>query len=167
MTLRRFNSIAAILLGLVCSVGSALPGDSELLYGAVVFIASPAGSNMGGLLASQIAKNKVPLTISSERPYASYILAAFAEPTTGPMPAAPVAGRTDHGGTIWNSEAVLADAQTHAIAWSAEFHGPCQPCDAAPGKAEQIMAARFVKRLKHDLFSRESVSDRIDDFLAP
>jgi hypothetical protein len=153
MTLRRFNSVAAILLGLVCSAGPALTGESELLYGAVVFIASPAGSNMGGLLASQIAKNKVPLTISSERPYASYILAAFAEPK--------------NSGKIWQAKAVLADAQTHAVAWTAEFTGPCQPCEAAPEKAEQIMAARFVKKLKHDLFSRESISDRIDDFLAP
>jgi hypothetical protein len=167
MTLRRFNSIAAILLGLVCSAGAALPGESELLYGAVVFIASPAGSNMGALLASQIAKNKVPVTISSERPYATYILAAFARPKSGSISAIPVAGRKGRGGTIWDSRAVLADAQTHSIAWSAEFHGPCPPCDATPEKAEQIMAARFVKRLKHDLFSRESISDRIDDFLAP
>jgi hypothetical protein len=155
MTLRRFNSIAAILLSLACAAGSARseqPGRSRLLYGAVVFISSPSGSNMGALLASQIARYKVPLTISSERPYASYILAAFVEPKTG---------------TGWEAKAVLADAQTHAVAWTAEFSGPCRPCDAAPGKAEQIMAARFVKRLKKDLFSRESISDHIDDFLAP
>ncbi len=155
MTLRRFSSTLAVLLVLMCAVEPVLPrqqGQSRVLYGALVFIASPPGSNMGALLASQMARYKVPVTVSSERPYANYILAAFVEPKNG---------------TTWHAKAVLADAHTHAIAWTAEFNGPCPPCETAPEKAEQIMAARFVKRLKHDLFSRESLSGRIDDFLAP
>ena len=155
MTLRRCSLILAVLLVLICAARPALPqqpGKSHLLYGALVFIVSPPGSNMGAFLASQMARYKVPLTISSERPYANYILAAFVERKNG---------------TSWHAKAVLADAYTHAIAWTAEFNDPCPPCEAAPEKAEQLMAARFVKRLKHDLFSRESLSGRIDDFLAP
>ena len=121
---------------------------------------------MGALLASQIARYKVPVTISSERPYANYILAVIAESKAQPAPITRIPGRSG-GGSIWEGKAVLADAQTHAITWTAEFHGPCPQCDSAPEKAEQIMAARFVKRMKRDLFSRESISDRIDDFLTP
>ena len=155
MNLRRFRSIAAVVLVLMCSALPALPeqpGESRLLYGALVFIASSPGSNMRAFLTSQIAKNKVPVTVSTERPYASYILAAFAEPKNG---------------TVWQGKAVLADARTHAIAWTAEFTGECKACETAPEKAEQIMAARLIKKLKHDLFSQESLSERIDDFLAP
>jgi hypothetical protein len=154
MTLHRFRPISAVVL-LMCSVLPALPEQpsrSQLLYGALVFVASSQGSNMGAQLTSQMAKHKVPVTISTERPYANYILAAYAEP--------------NNGGT-WHAQAVLADAHTHAVAWTAEFTGACRACDAAPEKAEQIMAARFVKKLKHDLFSRESLSERIDDLLAP
>ena len=153
--LRRFRSIAAVVLILMCSALPALPeqpGRSRLLYGAVVFVASSQASNMSALLTSEIAKHKVPVTISTERPYANYILAAYAEPKNG---------------TTWHAQAVLADAHTHAIAWTAEFTGECKSCDATPEKAEQMMAARFVKKLKRDLFSRESLSERIDDFLAP
>lgn len=155
MTLHRFRSISAVVLLLMCSVVPALPEQpsrSQLLYGALVFVASSQGSNMGAQLASQMAKHKVPVTISTERPYANYILAGYAEPKDG--------------GT-WHAQAVLADAHTHAIAWTAEFTGTCRACEAGPEKAEQIMADRFVKKLKHDLFSRESLSERIDDFLAP
>lgn len=155
MILRRFSWIWAAFLALTCAAVPALPqqsGQSRLLYGSLVFIASSPGSNMGALLAGQIARHKVPVTISSERPYANYILAAFAEPKSG---------------AVWHAKAVLADAHTHAIAWTAEFNGRCQACEAAPEKAEQIMAARFVKKLKHDLFSRESFSGRIDNVLAP
>lgn len=155
MILRRFRSIAAVALILMCSALPALPEQpsrSRLLYGALVFVASSPGSSMGAFLTSQIARNKVPITISTERPYANYILAAIVEPKNG---------------TTWQAKAVLADARTHAIAWTAEFTGECKACEAAPEKAEQMMAARFVKKLKHDLFSNESLSERIDDFLAP
>src|SRR4051794_29646738 len=103
MTLRRFRPIAAVLLGLMFVAGPALPeqpGQSRLLYGAVIFIASSPGSNMGAFLASQMAKHKVPVTVSSERPYANYILAAFVEPQRGAAPAT-VAGRPVRGGTTW------------------------------------------------------------------
>jgi len=155
MTLHRFRPISAVVLLLLCSVVPAFteqPSRSRLLYGALVFVASSQGSNMGAQLTSEMAKHKVPVAISTERPYADYILAGYAEPKSG---------------GIWQAQAVLADAHTRAIAWTAEFAGQCKPCEAAPEKAEQIMAARFVKKLKHDLFSGESLSERIDDFLAP
>lgn len=163
---RSFHSLVALVAGLVCLAMPARSGQSGLLYGAVVFIASPSGSNMGAFLANQIAKHKIPVTISSEKPYASYILAAFVEPQSMPAPVARTVGQS-HRAIIWKGKAVLADAQTRAIAWNAEFNGPCPPCDAAPERAEQIMATRFVKRLKRDRFSHESLSDHIDDFLAP
>jgi hypothetical protein len=154
---RRFYSVIAILAGLACSATAAQPG-SGLLYGAVVFVVSPSGSNMGAFLASELAKQKVPVTVSSEKPSANYILAGFVEPDSEQF---------SRSSVIWKGIAVLADARTHAIAWNAEFKGPCPPCDAAPERGEQFMAARFVKRLKHDLFLRKSLSEHIDDFLAP
>jgi hypothetical protein len=164
------NLSAAVLVALTCLARPALPGtpgESRLLYGSVVFITSSPGSNMGALLASQIARYKVPVTVTSERPYANYILAAYAEPNTGTAPASTISAHAVNRGATWSAKAVLADASTHAIAWTAEFDGPCHPCDAAPDQVEQIMATRFIKQLKHDLFSRQSFSERIDDFLAP
>lgn len=169
MTLSRFKYFAAVLLAYISVAvpGSAeQPAKSQLLYGAIVFIASPAGSNMGAMLSNQIAKYKIPLTVSSERPYASYILAAFLRPAAGEAQPLPATART-RSGSVWQAKAVLADARTHAIAWTAELNGPCAACDVSPERAEQIMAARFVKKLKHDLFSKESISERVDDFLAP
>ena len=62
---------------------------------------------------------------------------------------------------------MLANLETNGIAWSATFRGPCAACDASPESADRFFAAKFAKRLQKDLFEHESISDRIDDVLAP
>jgi hypothetical protein len=130
----------------------------------MVYVASSPDYPIGGLLGAEIQKRKLPIIISPDRENASYVLAGYAR-SMG-LPAIAVSG-TQKSRAVWEAEVVLVDAQTRAIAWSAEFRGPCPPCDASPSKAEQVFAAKFVKRLQHDLFEHKSVSDRIDDVLAP
>ncbi|MFZ0595175.1 MAG: hypothetical protein WAM39_32230 [Bryobacteraceae bacterium] len=164
MALRRTHwIIASFLLILICPP-SIWCGQSQLLYGAMVYIASSPDYPLGALLETEIHKRKLPVIISPDRQNANYVLAAYAR-TVG-LPAVAVTG-TQKSRTVWEARAVLADAQTRAIAWSADFRGPCPPCDASPSKAWQVFAAKFAKRLEQDLFERKSISDRIDDVLAP
>jgi hypothetical protein len=153
----------SLLLILICPP-SIRCGQSQLLYGAMVYIASPPDYPLAGMLEAEIHKRKLPLIISPDRQNANYVLAAYAR--TAGAPALPIAG-SGKAKTIWEAKAVLADAQTRNVAWSAEFLGPCAACDASPSKAGQVFAAKFAKRLQHDLFEGESTSDRIDDVLAP
>jgi hypothetical protein len=139
--------------------------QSQLLYGAMVYVVSTPDSDLGGLLASEIAKRKLPVIVSAERSNANYILAAFAR-NIG-TPATPVFTRSQNMKPVWEAKVVLADARTHGITWAAEFRGPCPPCDASPSRAETIFAQKFAKRFQKDLFERRSISDRIDDILAP
>ncbi len=163
MALRRTHWILTSLLILTCPL-SIWCGQSQLLYGAMVYIASSPDYALGALLETEIHKRKLPVIISPDRQNANYVLAAYVR-SLG-LPAVAVVG-TQKSRTVWEAKVVLADAQTKSIAWSAEFRGPCPPCDASPSKAGQVFAAKFAKRLQQDLFERESISDRIDDVLAP
>lgn len=164
MTLRRLRWIIAPLLLILSCPPSIRCGPSQLLYGAMVYIASSPDYPLGGFLGAEINKRKLPIIISPDRQNANFVLAVYAR-TVG-TPALPIAGN-GKAKTVWEAKAVLADAQTRSIAWSAEFKGPCPPCDVSPAKAAQALAAKFAKRLQQDLFQHESISDRIDDVLAP
>jgi len=132
----------------------------------MVYIASAPGDAIGGFLASAIAKRKIPVTISPDRQNANYILAGYVESKPGEA-GTPTVHTQAAPKPVWEGKLVLADAGTHAIVWTADFHGPCPACDAAPSGATKVLAERFIKRFQKDLFTRESISDRIDDFIAP
>jgi hypothetical protein len=166
LALRRTRWISNLLISLLVLTcpPSIRCGQSQLLYGAMVYIVSSPDYPLGGFLGAEINKRKLPIIISPDRQSANYLLAVYARPAGTPALAISGSGKAK---TVWEAKAVLADAQTREIAWSAEFRGPCPPCDVSPSKAERMLAAKFAKRLQQDLFERESLSDRIDDVIAP
>jgi len=130
----------------------------------MIYIASSSENPLGGFLEAELQKRKLPVIVSPNRFNASYVLAAYAREAG--EPAQPISGSgKSHG--IWEARIVLMNVQTNGIAWSDSFKGRCDPCEASPAQAERFFAARFAKKLQKDLFSRESLSDRIDDILAP
>jgi hypothetical protein len=158
------------LLAIALAVFLAYPfpvwsGESRLLYGASVYIASQPGDPMAGFLAAAIEKRKLPIILAPTRQDSSYIVAAFAE--AGPSQATLAGVPNPAVQAVWNGKIVLADAASHAIVWSADFHGPCRGCDSSPSNAGRILADRFIRRMQKDLFARKSLSARVDDFLAP
>jgi hypothetical protein len=166
MYTRRFGYFAGALMAFLLCPAPARSGQSRLLYGAMVYMASAPGDPMSGFLAASIAKRKIPVIVSPDRQNANYILAGYAESkpaesSFGNLPSQPAAN------ALWQGKLVLADSAAHAIVWSTEFHGRCPPCDAVPGNASRVIAEKFIRRLQKDLFARESISDRIDDFIAP
>jgi hypothetical protein len=166
MYTKRLGYFAIALLAFLFNPAPARSGQSQLLYGAMVYIASGPGDTMSGFLASAIAKRKIPLIVSPDRQNANYILAGYAEPKSPDNNTGTVRSQSAPK-TVWEGKLVLADAATRAIVWSAEFHGPCPPCDSSPAGATRVLAEKFIRRFQKDLFARESISDRIDDFIAP
>ncbi len=165
MIQRHLQFIAIALLGLICCSSAAFSAaQSQLVYGAMIYVASAPGDNLGSYLTAELAKHKLPVLVTPERRNANYVLAGFVQ-YEGISEAAIDAGKKPK--PIWQGKLVLADSQTRNIVWSAEYRGPCPPCDAQPSAAEHFLAAKFVKRFQHDLFNRTSISDRIDDFIAP
>src|SRR6185312_5730573 len=156
--------LSPLLLLLTCSGIGWCGGGSSVLYGAMIYIASSSENPLGGFLEAELQKRKLPVIVSPNRFNASYVLAAYAREAG--EPAQPISGSgKSHG--IWEARIVLMNVQTNGIAWSDSFKGRCDPCEASPAQAERFFAARFAKKLQKDLFSRESLSDRIDDILAP
>jgi hypothetical protein len=135
----------------------------------MIFIAASPGDGLSGHLAAAIAKRRLPIIVSQNRQESTYILAAYAQSKPGPpRPPKRFTSSAQAGNPLfWDGKAVLADAQTHAIVWSAEFHGPCPSCDTSSGGSTRPIAERFIKRFQRDLFARESISDRSDDIIAP
>jgi hypothetical protein len=166
MIQRPLKSVAVILLGLICCSPAVFSAQSQLIYGAMIYVASAPGDDLGSYLTAELAKHKLPVLITPERRNANYVLAGFVQNEGIPVSSADASGKQKPK-TIWQGKLVLADAQTRTVAWSAEFHGPCPPCDADPDNAEHFLAGKFVKRFQHDLFTKRSLSDRIDDFSAP
>jgi hypothetical protein len=130
----------------------------------MIYIASSSESALGGYLEAELQKRKLPVILSPDRFNANYVLAAYARESG--TPALPVSG-SGKGHGVWEARILLMNLQTHGIAWSDSFSGPCGPCEASPAQADRFFAARFAKKLQKDLFSHESLSDRIDDILAP
>jgi hypothetical protein len=130
----------------------------------MIYIASSSESALGGFLEAELQKRKLPVILSPDRFNANYVLAAYAR-EAGPQ-AQPISGSSKAHG-LWEAKIVLMNLQTNGIAWSDSFKGRCGPCDASPAKADRFFAARFAKKLQKDLFAHESLSDRIDDILAP
>ena len=135
-----------------------------MLYGATIYIASSSENPLGGFLEAELQKRKLPVILSPNRYNAGYVLAAYARQAGDP--AQPISGSGKSRG-MWEARIVLMNVQTNGIAWSDSFKGPCGPCDASPAQAERFFAAKFAKKLRKDLFPHESLSDRIDDILAP
>jgi hypothetical protein len=152
----RTNNLGACAALLACAL-PALAGQSSLFYGTMVRVSSSPDSNLSDALAAQIMRRRLPIVITPDAGNASYLLAGSAEVTPSPAIAPP----------IWEARAVLADIHTHAVTWTAEFRGPCLPCDASPAEAARILAGKLIKRMAKDLLPHKSFSDRIDDFIAP
>lgn len=161
--LKTRSFLSLLLLSLACPLW-VWCGPSSVLYGAVIYIAPSPNQQIGGYLEAEIQKRKLPVILSPNRYNSNYVLAAYAR--EGGSPAAAVLGSVK-AKSVWDAKIVLANVQTGSIAWSASFHGFCPPCDASPGQADRFFAARFAKKFQKDLFAHESLSDRIDDLLAP
>ena len=164
MVLLKLRSVISSLLLFLAIPGLIWCGPSSVLYGAVVYIAPSPEQEIGGYLEAEIQKRKLPIILSPDRFNANYVLAAYARDLG--LPAVAVSGAAK-GKSLWDAKIVLANMQTREIAWSASFHGPCPPCDGSPSRAERFFAVKFAKRFQKELFEHESLSDRIDDVLAP
>jgi hypothetical protein len=159
----RIRSITTILFLSLTAPALIWAAKASLLYGAQIYIAPSHDQQMSGFLTSAIEKRKLPVILSPTPLNANFILAAYARDTGMPLA---VQG-THTPKPVWEAKIVLADAQTHAIVWSASYHGFCGECDASPVRANHLFAEKFAHRFEHEMFTGKSISDRIDDILAP
>ena len=142
----RKNLIFSLAIGvlLVC-VASALESIGKVPLGSRIFIdnMSPA---MAGYLAGEITKRKVPITITKDRDRADFILDGQMEMRDRNWKRVLFGGKADSG------SALLYDAKTKDVVWSANAGG--RSAWLGDNKSERRVAGRLVKQLKKAFFSK-------------
>ena len=88
--MRNLRLITTLLLLMTALPGSIWCGQSQVLYGAMVYVVSSSEHPIGGFLEAEIQKRKLPIILSPNRANANYVLAAYAREAG--LPAMPVSG---------------------------------------------------------------------------
>jgi hypothetical protein len=153
-------STRVVLVCVISTMSFPLQAQSELLYGAAVYVAHP--EDLGGFLTAEIEKRKLHVVLSPDPALANYILAGRVESTA---PAAEV--RSSHSGSsaTCRSTLVLFDRQNRSVVWTADAEVTCP--GGSPERGRQLAAEKLIRLFQKDLFVKRSLSDRVDAILAP
>jgi hypothetical protein len=148
---------------LICAISTMsfrLQAQSELLYGASVYVAHP--EDLGGFLTAEIEKRKLHVVLSPDPALANYILAGGVESAA---PATEV--RSSHSGSTatCRSTLVLVDRRNRSVVWTTDAEVTCP--GGSPDRARRLAAEKLIRQFQKDLFVKRSLTDRVDAILAP